>query len=210
MSGVCISDDQDFESAAMMKIPATKRLPKGGSSTLTTMAKECADKFATYLVGFASPGFHEIDTIVICVETPRVGRYTQKAARGADPQDVANLAMAGGIMAGSLTGALHQCFEEFDCKVPNIKFVFPYPQEWKGSVPKDVHQNNTAKRLGLICQKDKKGFPVPQKRWWDRVHVFGRTPAGKQPKLAAGDWKDLLDSWGLALWARSRHKFLET
>lgn len=203
MSAVCISDDSDFESAAMMKIPARSRMPKGRVSTLCTMANTLKDAFAYVMLGSTEVDIERTERIVICLETPRVGRYTQKAARGADPQDVANLGLAGGLAAGSISGALCAAFPADAC--PRIEFMFPYPQEWKGSIPKDVHQRRTVAEIGLSHEL-KKGFPIPQKKWWDHVSVFGETPAGKDPKLAAGDWKDILDSWGLALWARSKYK----
>lgn len=73
------------------------------------------------------------------------------------------------------------------------RVFFPMPQEWKGSVPKIIHQARTFSRLGIpyASVKAQGGYCHP-------IHL---SPWG----LNKGDWKHVADAAGLALWARDKY-----
>lgn len=62
------------------------------------------------------------------------------------------------------------------------------PQEWKGQVPKEIHQARVCKRLGWEFTT-KAGYCVPNEK---HLEDFG--------VVNLSDWKHLLDAIGLALW----------
>jgi len=70
------------------------------------------------------------------------------------------------------------------------------PQRWKGSVPKGIHQKRVLRRLGIeyTMKGGKSPYPVPVdfKRY------------DKTGNVNAGDWKDIVDSVGLAAYGRER------
>jgi len=75
-----------------------------------------------------------------------------------------------------------------------IQLLMPVPQEWKGSVPKQIHQARILNRVDWLCAKagsdPKTGYCYPTSLV---AESFG---------LNKGDWKHAVDAIGLALWAR--------
>lgn len=133
--------------------------------------------------------FSEIDLVgtvaAMAVEGQNV---TYTAKQGANPQNIVDLAgVAGGIM--SLGSALH----------PNAEVYFPAPSDWKGTIPKKVHQCRTLGKFDLKYEMKggKKPYPVPIQGTITRLY---RGP----DKINAGDWEDITDSLGLAYYARDR------
>ena len=112
------------------------------------------------------------------------------AKKGVNPQDIVNLAgVAGGMI--SVMSAL-----AMGCEVVR----YPKPSEWKGSVPKHIHQMRTVNKIGI--EYVKKGgqtpYPVPTKEALKDVTMG-------PDKINGGDWKDITDSLGLALWAKEEY-----
>lgn len=72
--------------------------------------------------------------------------------------------------------------------------LMPTAVEWKGSIPKAVHQARTCTKLGWAWERKggERGYCVPA------------DPAirGALPKQT--DWKEALDAIGLALWVRAQ------
>jgi len=71
--------------------------------------------------------------------------------------------------------------------------LLPEPREWKGSVPKQIHQARVLTELGWAFERRgtvKDGYCVPT----SAPNVFG---AGA---LRPSDWKHVTDAIGLALW----------
>lgn len=105
--------------------------------------------------------------------------YTGKTNR-ARPQDLADLS----FVAGAATcAAMRQCSQIFN----------PLPSEWKGSVPKGIHHARVFTALGVPFTSAPDG-----KYCWPSALPFG---------LNRGDWVDVSDAVGLALWA-SKQKLL--
>lgn len=73
----------------------------------------------------------------------------------------------------------------------------PKPHDWKGSVPKDIHQCRTMAKAGIKYEMKggKSRYPVPLQ--FDRFCL--------QANVNAGDWKDINDSIGLALWGLEKY-----
>ena len=70
----------------------------------------------------------------------------------------------------------------------------PRPKDWKGQVPKHIHQHRTCRALSWAAglRGGKEPYVVP---------IFaGGAPAGAD-SLKDGDWKHVMDAIGLALWA---------
>lgn len=113
--------------------------------------------------------------------------YTHKT--GANPQCLVDLAVQAGVLAG-LFGTLD---------VPVI--YIPTPQEWKGSVPKKIHQCRILKRLDweYVMMGKSKPYPVP-------VDPEQHGDIIKGPdKINKSDWEDVTDSVALALWCRDKY-----
>ena len=119
--------------------------------------------------------------------------YTAKA--GGNPRDVMML----GPVSGAALLALYALW-------PNCEAFLPSPSEWKGQVPKDIHQGRTLTRLGL--KYERAGIKPGQ----CRVKENGRKREGwcypVNPETCVpgvivkkADWKHLSDAAGLALWA---------
>jgi len=108
-------------------------------------------------------------------------RYAGQTSR-ANPQDVMSLAyISGAALAVS---------------VSDTKYC-PLPREWKGTVKKDIKQKRVLTALGIKYEMKggKDPYPVPVD--------FQKYCVGK---VNAGDWKDLTDAAGLALWGLLKFK----
>lgn len=115
---------------------------------------------------------------VIAIEVPEVS-YTAKMGR--NPRDLMPLGMISSAFA---------CYFQTDRSSSSPRpILFPYPSQWKGQVPKAVHQARIYTRLGWEYKRhggDKTGYCAP-------IHDrFG---------IKQGDWKHAGDALGLALWA---------
>ncbi|RLB78176.1 MAG: hypothetical protein DRH24_14870 [Deltaproteobacteria bacterium] len=98
--------------------------------------------------------------------------YTGKGR--ARPNDLLKLAHVTGAILGAATPALG----------PSLVRI-PTPREWKGNVPKPIHQERTCRALGWPCKRTQ-GYTYPT----------GSRGAHFKP----GEWKQVMDGIGLALW----------
>jgi len=108
-------------------------------------------------------------------------RYTGKTSF-ANPQDICNLAL--------ITGAAIAC--------STAKTIYsPLPREWKGTVPKHIKQCRILDGLGIKYRMAGGNhlYPIPLN--------FEQYCVGK---VNAGDWKDLTDALGLAVWGLEKYK----
>ena len=131
-----------------------------------------------------------LSSVIYRERTLNIHRFTpdvaviegQQVYRGkTNPVSIMYLAQAAGLILGGFA--------------PNsfTRLRMPTPNEWKGSVPKQIHQARVAKKLGWSGKvrggKDPYFVPdVPrplQERWG---------------KINPGDWKHLMDAAGLAIW----------
>ena len=111
-------------------------------------------------------------------------RYTSK--KGANPQDIVHLAMVAGacIQRAEQDGA-----QEILC---------PLPSEWKGTVPKHIHQARILSELGWPYEtigRSTKAYARPASGF---EGVFGAETLNK------GDWKHVVDAIGLAMWGAKK------
>jgi hypothetical protein len=108
-----------------------------------------------------------------------------------DPNSIVPLAQ----VAGACAGLLGRQYSEIR---------MPEPSEWKGSVPKAIHQARVATCLGWGYETrgnpPKNGYVVPHPGC-----VAGLSmdcfPPRTLSRFNPGAWKHLMDAFGLALWA---------
>lgn len=103
--------------------------------------------------------------------------------RTQNPRDIVFLS----AVAGAILNRFHRAW-------PKATMYFPSPQEWKGSVPKDIHQARTCAALGWTYKKAA-GYCVPEAP----PTLIGAAA------LKKSDWKHVLDAIALARWARDEH-----
>jgi len=107
-------------------------------------------------------------------------------AQTENPQNIVVLAFA----AGAALGATMSAF-------PEAKVIVPDAQEWKGSVPKKIHQARILKAQGWEGQKRSDYMTVVG----DPKDLIGRDVIGAEI-IKSSDWKHVLDGVGLAHWGQ--------
>jgi hypothetical protein len=105
--------------------------------------------------------------------------YQFGAGKTKNPKSIMFLATVAGM-----------CLNRF--MVPDT--YFPTPQEWKGNVPKQIHQARILGRMGLEYQT--KGA---QNDGWC-------LPSVKIEGIKDSDWKHAVDAIGLAQWGREKYQ----
>ena len=110
-------------------------------------------------------------------------RYTGKTNM-ANPQSLCDLAL--------VTGAcINNCH-------PFVGAIYsPMPHEWKGTVPKHIKQKRILSKMGIEYRMmgGKKPYPVP----------VDYSPWKKACRINDGDWADITDAIGLALWGLEKY-----
>lgn len=107
---------------------------------------------------------------------------TTKKARA---EDLISLSFVGGAFASRFPGA---------------QILRPLPSQWKGQVPKAVHQGRILTSLGLKYETvgaEGDGYCVP-------LDPESKIPGGS--KLPRSSWKHVVDAIGLALWGAAEIK----
>jgi len=119
----------------------------------------------------------------VAVESQDVG-YTGRT-NNARRQDLIYLAqVVGGVVV------------ELSQSDPCPAMYMPKPQEWKGSVPKKIHQCRVLSKLGIetMFMGRHSAYPVPVD--YTKYVLHGH--------VTNSDWLDITDSVGLAVWAREQ------
>lgn len=119
---------------------------------------------------------------LIAIEGQEIS-YTVKIGR--NPRSMLSLTHCSGAMHGICSMG----FPEADIRIPK-------PAEWKGQVPKEIHQARVLRCLGI--EYAKKGGKSP--------YCVPSLPASFEHNLNPGEWKHGMDSWGLAVWAMEQYK----
>lgn len=100
-----------------------------------------------------------------------------------DPQDIVHLAQIAGLLMGAF--------------MAEKTFLKP-PMQWKKGVQKDIHHNRIYKKLGWqaggYLGEGKKRHPYPM------APIIACMTTHSGEKINAGDWMDLNDSLGIALY----------
>ena len=150
---------------------------KDGKRKEAAMSLIQQEEFSRAVIGI--PGIN-IFGDVLTVEGQDV-RYTGKTSY-ANPQDVLYLAMIAGAAINE-SGA--------------IRKYCPLPREWKATVRKDIKQKRILSSIGIEydVRGGKSPYPVPRN--------FQKYAIGK---VNAGDWADLTDAVGLALWGLEKYE----
>lgn len=134
-----------------------------------------------------------LDVLSVAVENQSM---KQAEKTGARKEDILKLGQVAGMMVMALTSITENMY-------------FPSPQQWKGSVPKPIHQARICTRMGWDFKKAA-GYQVPQGliRGDDYFFACIDHKSGKviEKDPNKGDWKHILDSIGLALYAKDVHE----
>jgi len=151
------------------------RVPKAlkGLEALEAASRAWSRLFS--LVGYSG------DEARCAVEMPDCS-YTHRT--GARVSDVGNLSAMSGIVLQASRAWVDDA-------------VLVHPAKWKGQVPKHIHQVRTLTKAGVAYQmrggaSPESQYPVPT----------GYGQFVKTGKVNEGDWKDINDSIGLAIYAR--------
>jgi hypothetical protein len=133
-------------------------------------------------------GVRADEPVVAAVEGQRL--VAAAGRRHARPEDLLRLAQVTGGAMASVQGSLDRA-----------RLLVPKPQEWKGQVPKQVHQARTLRALGLDPVKHGSGASG-----YCRPSVEPSPLLGSQGAFSVrgSDWKHVCDAVGLALWAAKR------
>jgi len=125
---------------------------------------------------------------VIAVVELQTASYTAKI--GASPNDLLALANVGGMVAA--VGLSKFCVKH--CKFATVP-------EWKGSIPKSVNQCRTLGKMGLEYQTKggKEPYAVPLD-YQKKIEIY------TDSKVNDSDWCDIMDSIGLAVYAKDKLK----
>ena len=155
------------------------RHPHGkGQKSIGYMAGAAGDA-AIWAMGAADG--HGISSGVFVVEGQEIYRNSH-----APPSNILSLATVAGFWAGSMLAA---------SGVDDWSLLIPRPAEWKGQVPKAIHQARIAASLGWPYEK-RAGYVAP-----DVPKSAGLVVVGG---FNGSDWKHAMDAVGLAVWGSTR------
>lgn len=162
------------DKTAIRAVHCTRLDPKQtGRKAIIALAKEIDNVFLEI-----KHGLIEDDPEAIIVE----GQKAYIAGK-AKPDHIIRLAQACGVILGGAARAF-----------PNATLVFPDPQQWKGSVPKMIHQKRTLSLYGWEPQATSRSvFPVAIPN--ELVQMV------EIPVMA---WSHIIDAMGLVYWAAAR------
>lgn len=104
-----------------------------------------------------------------------------------NPADILRVGQVAGAAVGCFSGDLHYMAGQA---------YLPQPKEWKGNVPKKIHQARICKRLNWPCDA-RADYVVPR-----TGEVCGLPDISRH--LKAADWKHVMDAIGLALWGEEQ------
>lgn len=135
-------------------------------------------------------------TVAIACWAVESQSVTYTGRSGKNPQDMIPVAQVAGAWCCVLAGW---------ADTPVKRQLFPKPQAWKGSVPKQIHQARICKEMGWEYQKrgsrTNGGYclPVlpPDSKWHAFTEAHGVT-----------GWKHAMDAIGLALFAKEMDETL--
>lgn len=117
----------------------------------------------------------------VCIETPMV-RHGAKAP----PKDIIKLTVVAGALAGAVEVA----------SGGRVAKLMPFPSEWKGQVPKPIHQARIFAHYGILATQ------LPTHCYPAGCKAIARVQGAAAIKR--GDWKHVADAIGLARWAADR------
>lgn len=137
---------------------------------------------------FPGYAYHNTElTIVVEAQELYLGGGTK------NPRNIMHLAQVAGAAI---------CVASYMAIGPNKTLYFPRPQEWKGQVPKRIHQARILKQLGwphVQVGTNNRGYSYP---------ITGEQqlcPCARPP-LQKTQWTHAVDAIGLALWGLEKAK----
>lgn len=175
--GVAVVTDIDGVKPYLSHVACIKAKGETGGAAVVAISREVSD----YWQAIGN------DVISSCVAFAVEGQemYLGKTK---NPRSIMFLAAAAGA-------ALHELASQY----PEAFARFPTPGDWKGQVPKQVHQMRAFNKLGIMALTrgtTKSGYCVPDMTG-QNVSIGGT--------LNIGDWKHVGDAVGIALWVREQY-----
>lgn len=171
-TSLCLVEAATGNPLAVQCVKSAKGL-KGRAAVVSTI-KALQGCVRSMLVALDEP-----QLIAACVESQEIA-YSSKT--GANPRDL--------MMLANISGCL---LAESGYETPNL--LLPAPADWKGQVPKQIHQARIYGKMlwdyEKIGKDPKKGYSRPTNVPTDLV-VVG--------ELNKADWKHVGDAIGLAQW----------
>ena len=150
---------------------------KGAAKVVATIDK-CRGCLVEFVKEMGNP-----PVSAILVEDQTVA-YT--AAKGINPGKILGLSQVAGALVSE------GCYETHTALVQ--------PSTWKGSVPKQIHQNRILSKFGVVAEPvgsaQNSGYSRPKdpnEKWGDVVGV---------DSLSKSDWKHVVDAIGIAVYGR--------
>lgn len=116
---------------------------------------------------------------VLVVESQKSYGGVKKKAR---PEDLINLA----FVAGAATHSVYDCNTIF----------WPQASQWKGTIPKGIHQMRIMSKLGWIGKKHE----TKSGGWAEPISFGDNPPTCDVSRVTGGQWKHAMDAIGLAIW----------
>lgn len=134
-------------------------------------------------IGIVLPGLLRIWQPKVLVVEGQAIHHKGKAP----PADILSIAQVAGAAAG--------------CNGVGGVLLIPEPHEWKGSVPKPIHQMRTYRAFGLAAeQRSDYAYPLPSSAL-NAIHGAN--------ELSQSDWKHVGDAAGMVLWGAKQAVALE-
>lgn len=178
-TGVAVVDE-----TAVLAVYCVKPHSDGKGRDQVCMMIEALTRFFFPYVGDDIPLPGE-GVAVVCAESQE---FVHTAKSGKSPGHLALL--------GPISGA---CLGLGKALYPNAGLFLPRPSDWKGSVPKQIHQGRVLGRLGWPSKKvgaNTTGYAYP---------LSGFEAVINAEKILKGEWKEVVDAIGLAVHAREQY-----
>jgi hypothetical protein len=166
-----------------------RRNKEGVDNTAVVGAARTACRLVEDVIAWlVANGTDELTEIVSVVESQNIQHALKSREQGRQkivPDDIRRLAQVAGCLMGAFSNL-------------STSMVLVQAQEWKGEVPKGIHHKRIYSKLGIeICPESKVRHIFPLCYQTRYCQMSG-------DKINPGDFADINDSLGLAVWAAEK------
>lgn len=168
-----VNEDSGIVAVGVAKVPSKFK----GAAAVVEMAKQIEALVLRYRTMLSCAG-------AVAIE----GQQIYLGRSQAVPDAILRVAQVAGAALGVVSSLAWM--SELDRQI-----LLPRPVEWKGNVPKDIHQARVLRHYGIDFMKVGKGKSAYCRPTADLDLIL------KMSKLRRSDWKHINDAIGLAKWA---------